>query len=88
MTLTNQILEILSKEENVSVELYNSTTKLYSSMQFDLRFKKEIVTTYDFAAITANKYKSINELKSHLNETFSLTDWSSYEISSVDKITY
>lgn len=88
MTLTNQILEIVNNNEDVSIELYNSKTKLYTSMQFYKRYKKEIVSTYDFASITENKYKNINQLKSHLNETFSLTDWSSYEISSVEEIKY
>ena len=88
MTLTNQILEIVNNNEDVSIELYNSKTKLYTSMQFYKRYKKEIVSTYDFASITENKYKNINQLKAHLNDTFKLTDWSSYEISSVEGIKY
>jgi len=90
MTLSNQIIEVLNKEagENVSIELYSSEKQMYTSIQFNLRQSKQVVSTYDFAAVTANSYRDMKEVEAHLQSTLDTTGWSSYEINSVDKIVY
>ena len=89
MTLSNQIIEVLNKEagENVSIELYSSEKQMYTSIQFNLRQSKQVVSTYDFAAVTANSYRDMKEVEAHLQH-LNTEGWNSYEINSVDKIVY
>jgi|TARA_R110000744_G_C19319786_1_gene557513 hypothetical protein len=90
MILTEQIMTILNndKRDNISIELYSEESKLYASMQFDLRYSREIVMKYDFNAKLTIKFKNLKQLESHLEYQFNLTDWSAYKISDVSEITF